>query len=65
MPFGYCDLRGLLERHSDTVIRAEMERLSKALGTSPGVWYGMQASFDLRRAQKSFRRKVRPIAVAA
>lgn len=47
-------------------ISAEMDiRLSKALGTSPGTWYGMQASFDLWHAQKSFRGKVRPIAVAA
>ena len=40
-------------------------RLSKALGTTPGTWYGMQASFDLWQAQKNFRGKVRPIAVAA
>ena len=47
-------------------ISAEMDiRLSKALGTSPGAWYGMQASFDLWHAQKSFRGKVQPIAVAA
>ena len=47
-------------------ISAEMDvRLSKALNTSPGTWYGMQASFDLWQAQKSFRGKVRPIAVAA
>ncbi len=47
-------------------IGAEMDiRLSKALGTSPGTWYGMQASFDLWHAQKHFRGKVRAIAVAA
>jgi antitoxin HigA-1 len=47
-------------------ISAEMDiRLSKALGTTPGTWYTMQASFDLWQAQKTFRGKVRPIAVAA
>lgn len=47
-------------------ISAEMDiRLSKALGTTPGLWYGMQASFDLWHAQKKFRGKVQPIAVAA
>lgn len=47
-------------------ISAEMDiRLSKALGTSPGTWYAMQASYDMWRAQKNFRGKVRPIAAAA
>ena len=47
-------------------VSAEMDiRLSKALGTSPGIWYGMQANFDLWQAQKSFRGKVLPIAAAA
>lgn len=47
-------------------ISAEMDiRLSKALGTTPGTWYGMQASFDLSQAQKNFRGKVKPIAIAA
>ena len=47
-------------------ISAEMDvRLSKALGTSLGTWYGMQASFDLWHARKGFRGKVKPIAVAA
>lgn len=47
-------------------ISAEMDiRLSRALGTSLGTWYGMQASFDLWHAQKGFRGKVQPIAVAA
>ena len=47
-------------------ISAEMDiRLSKALGTTPGIWYSMQANFDLWQAQKTFRGKVRPIAAAA
>lgn len=47
-------------------ISAEMDiRLSKALGTTPGVWYGMQANYDLWQAQKKFKGKVQPIATAA
>lgn len=47
-------------------ISAEMDvRLSKALGTSPGTWYGMQASYDMWQAQKHFRGKVQPIHAAA
>ncbi len=47
-------------------ISAEMDiRLSKALGTTPGTWYTMQAGYDLWHAQKAFRGKVQPIAVAA
>lgn len=43
-------------------ISAEMDlRLSKALGTTPGQWLGMQADYDLWQAQKSFRVKVRRI----
>ncbi len=46
-------------------ISAEMDiRLSKALGTTPGTWYAMQASYDIWHAQKQFRGKVRPIATA-
>lgn len=37
-------------------------RLARALGTSPGSWYAMQASYDMWQAQRSFRAKVRPIA---
>ncbi len=45
-----------------TGISQEMAvRLSKALGTSPEFWYGMQVSFDLLQAKKKFRGKVRPI----
>ena len=36
-------------------------RLSKALGTSPEFWYGMQVNYDLWQAKKKFRGKVRPI----
>ena len=45
-----------------TGISPEMAlRLSKALGTSPEFWYGMQVNFDLWQAKKKFRGKVRPI----
>ena len=37
-------------------------RLSKALSTTPGTWYAMQANYDMWKAQRSFRGKVRPIA---
>lgn len=44
-------------------ISPEMDlRLSKALGTTPGSWYGMQANYDMWQARKAFRAKVRPIA---
>ena len=47
-------------------VSAEMDlRLSKALGTTPGSWLSMQASYDLWQAQRTFRVKVRRIAVAA
>ncbi|MBI2969132.1 MAG: HigA family addiction module antidote protein [Gammaproteobacteria bacterium] len=36
-------------------------RLSKALKTTPGSWYGMQADYDLWQAKRRFRAKVRPI----
>lgn len=43
-------------------ISAEMDlRLSKALGTTPGSWQGMQAGYDLWHAQQKFRAKVRRI----
>jgi addiction module HigA family antidote len=45
-----------------TGISPEMTlRLSKALGTSPEFWYGMQVNFDLWQAKKKFRGKVLPI----
>lgn len=40
-------------------ISAEMAlRLSEALGTSPDLWVGMQAKYDLWQASKKRRRKV-------
>lgn len=40
-------------------ISAEMAlRLSDALGTSPELWTGMQAQYDLWQASKKRRRKV-------
>lgn len=36
-------------------------RLSKALRTTPGSWYGMQADYDLWQAKRRFRAKVQPI----
>jgi addiction module HigA family antidote len=46
-------------------ISAEMAlRLSEALGTSPELWLGMQTQFDLWRALKKRRRKVRRLAKA-
>ncbi|HVT31003.1 MAG TPA: HigA family addiction module antitoxin [Rhodanobacteraceae bacterium] len=43
-------------------VSAEMDlRLSKALGTTPGVWFNMQADYDLWQAQRRFRAKVRRI----
>jgi addiction module HigA family antidote len=46
-------------------ISADMDlRLSKALNTTAGSWYGMQADYDLWQAQRRFRAKVRPITAA-
>lgn len=43
-------------------ISADMDlRLSKALGTSPGTWYAMQANYDMWQAQLRFRGRVRRI----
>jgi len=43
-------------------VSPEMDlRLSKALNTTPGSWYGMQADYDMWHAQRRFRAKVRPI----
>jgi len=45
-----------------TGISPEMAlRLSKALGTSPEFWYGMQVNYDLWQTKKRFRGKVRRI----
>jgi addiction module HigA family antidote len=52
--------------NGSAAISPEMDlRLSKALGTTPGTWYSMQASYDMWRAGKAFRAKVRPIHAAA
>lgn len=43
-------------------ISADMDlRLSKALRTTPGLWYGMQGDYDLWQAQRHFKAKVQPI----
>ena len=43
-------------------ISADMDlRLSKALGTTPGSWFGMQGDYELWQAQQHFRAKVKPI----
>lgn len=63
-----CVTRAALPRvlNGGAGISAEMDiRLFKALGTTQGAWYGMQASYDMWNAQKSFRGKVRPIAATA
>jgi addiction module HigA family antidote len=36
-------------------------RLSKALGTSQGLWYRMQAQWDMAQAKRRFKAKVKPI----
>jgi antitoxin HigA-1 len=36
-------------------------RLSKALGTSQGFWYRMQAQWDMAQAKRRFEAKVKPI----
>ena len=30
-------------------------RLSKALGTTPGLWYAMQGNYDMWQAKRAFR----------
>ncbi len=43
-------------------VSAQMDvRLSKALGTSPGHWLGLQSDYDLWQAQQVFQGKVRLI----
>ena len=43
-------------------VSAEMDlRFAKALGTTPGSWYAMQADYDMSQAKRRFRAKVRPI----
>lgn len=40
-------------------------RLSKALDTTPGSWYAMQAAYDMWQAKRKFRAKVQPILIEA
>jgi addiction module HigA family antidote len=43
-------------------VSADMDlRLSKALGTTPGSWYAMQGNYDMWKARRRFRAKVRRI----
>lgn len=43
-------------------VSAEMDlRLSKALGTTPGLWLGLQTDYDLWQAQRHFKAKVMPL----
>ncbi|MFO1465892.1 MAG: HigA family addiction module antitoxin [Steroidobacteraceae bacterium] len=47
-------------------ISPEMDlRLSKALGTTPGMWHAMQGDYDMWQARRGFHAKVRRIATAA
>lgn len=58
--------RAMLSRilNGAAAISADMDvRLSRALGTSPGHWLGLQADYDLWQAQKRFKARVRRIAV--
>ena len=44
-------------------ISADMAlRLSDALGTTPELWIGMQSQYDLWRASKNRRKKLKPLA---
>ena len=48
--------------NSSAGISPEMDlRLSKALGTTPGIWLNMQADYDLWQAQRHFHAKVKLI----
>lgn len=50
--------------NGSAAVSADMDlRLAKALGTTPGSWYGMQADYTLWQTQRKFHAKVRPIAV--
>jgi addiction module HigA family antidote len=47
-----------------SAISADMDvRLSRAIGTSPGFWLGLQTDFDLWQAQKRFKARVKRINV--
>jgi len=46
-------------------ISADMAlKLSEALGTTPDLWAGMQAQYDLWEASKKRRRKIAPLKAA-
>jgi antitoxin HigA-1 len=48
--------------NGSAAVSAEMDlRLSKALGTTPGIWYQMQGNYDMWKARRQFRAKVKPI----
>lgn len=48
--------------NGSAAVSADMDlRLSRALGTTPGLWYAMQGDFDLWQAQRRFRARVRRI----
>jgi antitoxin HigA-1 len=56
--------RGTLHRllSGKSAVSAEMDiRLTKALGTTPGLWLNMQGQYDLWQAGKNFKGKVRRI----
>lgn len=58
--------RAMLSRilNGASAISAEMAlRLSRALGTSPGLWIGMQVDFDLWQANRVFKANVHRIRV--
>ena len=47
-------------------ISPEMDlRLAKALNTTPGTWYAMQANYDMWKAQRNFRGNVQPLIASA
>src|SRR5262245_38478786 len=48
--------------NGSAAVSADMDlRLSKALGTTPGTWYAMQADYDMWQARKHFRARVQRI----
>lgn len=56
--------RGTLYRvlNGKAAVSPEMDiRLTKALGTTSGLWLGMQAQYDLWQGEQKFKGKVRRI----
>lgn len=48
--------------HGAAGVSAQMDlRLSKALGTTPGFWLGLQSDYALWHAQRAFHGRVRAI----